>query len=168
VFSDADAGALYHRLNPGYHAMAVAEPDGLTSAQVRHVVAASTPPWTSSGSPSPSSSLAGDPPAADPQGLASAGAPAAELAAVVFTHLHQDHCRGATWSGELTFPRATGFAAGHHQVLVVAPVDRGALAEELDQLRATGSMVVVIRPSTHAAGILGDELARLPPTNCAR
>jgi glyoxylase-like metal-dependent hydrolase (beta-lactamase superfamily II) len=43
-------------------------------------------------------------------GLASAGAPAAELAAVVFTHLHQDHCRGATWSGELTFPRATGFA----------------------------------------------------------
>src|SRR6185437_7304384 len=43
-------------------------------------------------------------------GLASAGAPAAELAAVVFTHLHQDHCRGATWSGELTFPQATGFA----------------------------------------------------------
>jgi glyoxylase-like metal-dependent hydrolase (beta-lactamase superfamily II) len=43
-------------------------------------------------------------------GLASAGAPAAELAAVVFTHLHQDHCRGATWSGELTFPEATGFA----------------------------------------------------------
>lgn len=33
-------------------------------------------------------------------GLASAGAPAAQLAAVVFTHLHQDHCRGATWSGE--------------------------------------------------------------------
>jgi len=43
-------------------------------------------------------------------GLASAGARAADLAAVVFTHLHQDHCRGATWSGELTFPQATGFA----------------------------------------------------------
>ncbi len=43
-------------------------------------------------------------------GLASAGAPADRLAAVVFTHLHQDHCRGATWAGELTFPRATGFA----------------------------------------------------------
>jgi glyoxylase-like metal-dependent hydrolase (beta-lactamase superfamily II) len=43
-------------------------------------------------------------------GLSSAGAPAADLAAVVFTHLHQDHCRGATWSGELTFPEATGFA----------------------------------------------------------
>lgn len=44
------------------------------------------------------------------QGLAAAGAPADQLAAVVFTHLHQDHCRGATWSGDLTFPRATGFA----------------------------------------------------------
>jgi glyoxylase-like metal-dependent hydrolase (beta-lactamase superfamily II) len=43
-------------------------------------------------------------------GLASAGAPAAQLAAVVFTHLHQDHCRGAIWSGELTFPQASGFA----------------------------------------------------------
>jgi glyoxylase-like metal-dependent hydrolase (beta-lactamase superfamily II) len=43
-------------------------------------------------------------------GLAAAGAPAASLAAVVFTHLHQDHCRGATWTGELTFPQATGFA----------------------------------------------------------
>jgi glyoxylase-like metal-dependent hydrolase (beta-lactamase superfamily II) len=40
--------------------------------------------------------------------LAEAGA--AELAAVLFTHLHQDHARGATWSGKLTFPSATGFA----------------------------------------------------------
>jgi glyoxylase-like metal-dependent hydrolase (beta-lactamase superfamily II) len=40
--------------------------------------------------------------------LAEAGA--AELSAVLFTHLHQDHVRGATWSGELTFPAATGFA----------------------------------------------------------
>lgn len=43
-------------------------------------------------------------------GLASAGTPAAQPAAVIFTHLHQDHCRGATWSGELTFPGAAGFA----------------------------------------------------------
>lgn len=43
-------------------------------------------------------------------GLASAGVTAGDLAAVVFTHLHQDHCRGAIWSGELTFPRAAGFA----------------------------------------------------------
>jgi glyoxylase-like metal-dependent hydrolase (beta-lactamase superfamily II) len=43
-------------------------------------------------------------------GFAEAGATASDLAAVVFTHLHQDHCRGATWSGRLTFPNATGFA----------------------------------------------------------
>ena len=42
--------------------------------------------------------------------LAEAGSAASDLAAVVFTHLHQDHSRGATWSGELTFPDATGFA----------------------------------------------------------
>jgi glyoxylase-like metal-dependent hydrolase (beta-lactamase superfamily II) len=42
--------------------------------------------------------------------LAAAGTTAADLAAVVFTHLHQDHARGATWSGELTFPAATGLA----------------------------------------------------------
>jgi glyoxylase-like metal-dependent hydrolase (beta-lactamase superfamily II) len=42
--------------------------------------------------------------------LAEAGSAASELAAVVFTHLHQDHARGATWSGALTFPEATGFA----------------------------------------------------------
>ena len=33
-----------------------------------------------------------------------------EVAAVVFTHLHQDHVRGAAWSGRLTFGDATGFA----------------------------------------------------------
>ncbi len=42
--------------------------------------------------------------------LAEAGSSAPGLAAVVFTHLHQDHCRGATWSGDLAFPQATGFA----------------------------------------------------------
>ena len=42
--------------------------------------------------------------------FAEAGASASSLAAVVFTHLHQDHSRGAIWSGELTFPEATGFA----------------------------------------------------------
>src|SRR5215467_14313293 len=35
---------------------------------------------------------------------------ASDLAAVVFTHLHQDHVRGATWPGELAFPAATGHA----------------------------------------------------------
>ncbi len=43
-------------------------------------------------------------------GLAATGLRAGDLAAVVFTHLHQDHSRGAIWSGDLTFPAATGFA----------------------------------------------------------
>jgi glyoxylase-like metal-dependent hydrolase (beta-lactamase superfamily II) len=42
--------------------------------------------------------------------LTAAGASASQVAAVVFTHLHQDHARGATWPGRLTFPDATGFA----------------------------------------------------------
>jgi glyoxylase-like metal-dependent hydrolase (beta-lactamase superfamily II) len=43
-------------------------------------------------------------------GLGRAGFSASDVAAVVFTHLHQDHVRGVAWSGELTFPRATAFA----------------------------------------------------------
>jgi len=63
-------------------------------------------------------------------GLASAGVPAAELAAVVFTHLHQDHCRGATWSGELTFPRARGFAHAAEVAFWSGTQAAGVAAEE--------------------------------------
>jgi glyoxylase-like metal-dependent hydrolase (beta-lactamase superfamily II) len=42
--------------------------------------------------------------------LAEAGSAPSGIAAVVFSHLHQDHSRGAAWSGELTFPAAAGFA----------------------------------------------------------
>lgn len=44
------------------------------------------------------------------EGLTEARLSASDLAAVVFTHLHQDHVRGATWPGELAFPVATGHA----------------------------------------------------------
>ncbi|MFB4277979.1 MBL fold metallo-hydrolase [Nonomuraea sp. MTCD27] len=43
-------------------------------------------------------------------GLAEAGFPASGPVAVVFTHLHEDHIRGAVWSGEPTFPEAVAFA----------------------------------------------------------
>jgi glyoxylase-like metal-dependent hydrolase (beta-lactamase superfamily II) len=43
-------------------------------------------------------------------GLSEAGYTPDELAAVVFTHLHQDHARGAVWPGELAFPNAFAFA----------------------------------------------------------
>jgi NTE family protein len=54
-------------------------------------------------------------------------------------------------------------AAGYDRVLVVAPVDRGALDAELRQLRGSGREVVVIRPGAHAATVLGDELSRFDP-----
>jgi glyoxylase-like metal-dependent hydrolase (beta-lactamase superfamily II) len=42
--------------------------------------------------------------------LAAADFAVSDLSAVVFTHLHQDHSRGAVWSGEPTFPAAAGLA----------------------------------------------------------
>ena len=39
-------------------------------------------------------------------GMTSAGLSRSELAAVVFTHLHQDHSRGAIWSGPVDLPSA--------------------------------------------------------------
>ncbi|MGW3346130.1 MBL fold metallo-hydrolase [Nonomuraea rubra] len=43
-------------------------------------------------------------------GLAEAGFTPSDLAAVVFTHLHEDHVRGATRAGELAFPEAVAYA----------------------------------------------------------
>ena len=42
--------------------------------------------------------------------LPQAGFAPSDVATVLFTHLHQDHVRGAVWSGRLTFPDATAFA----------------------------------------------------------
>jgi glyoxylase-like metal-dependent hydrolase (beta-lactamase superfamily II) len=42
--------------------------------------------------------------------IAAAGWAASDVAAVLFTHLHQDHVRGATWSGKPTFPAARWLA----------------------------------------------------------
>jgi glyoxylase-like metal-dependent hydrolase (beta-lactamase superfamily II) len=89
-------------------------------------------------------------------GLASAGAPASELAAVVFTHLHQDHCRGATWSGELTFPRATGFAHAAEVAFWSGAEAAGArtedhLSEAREAIRLFGDR---LRPFDHGSEIL--------------
>ncbi|GAB3418817.1 MBL fold metallo-hydrolase [Flindersiella endophytica] len=43
-------------------------------------------------------------------GLTQAGTAPDQLAAVVFTHLHQDHARGAVWPGEPAFPAAVAYA----------------------------------------------------------
>lgn len=89
-------------------------------------------------------------------GLASAGAPAAGVAAVVFTHLHQDHCRGATWSGELTFPRAAGFAHAAELAFWSGAAAAGVIGDEhlasaREAIRLFGDR---LRPFDHDAEIL--------------
>jgi NTE family protein len=58
-------------------------------------------------------------------------------------------------------------AAGHDQVVVVAPADRGQLDAELEHLRSTGSDPVVIGPSEAAKAAMGRELGRLDATRIA-
>jgi hypothetical protein len=82
--------------------------------------------------------------------------PAAELAAVVFTHLHQDHCRGATWSGRLTFPEAAGFAHTAEIAFWSGAQAAGAAADEhltsaREAIRLFGSR---LRPFGHDTEIL--------------
>jgi NTE family protein len=52
-------------------------------------------------------------------------------------------------------------AAGHDQVVVIAPADRGQLAAELEQLRGAGTNPLVIRPSEASTAAMGQELGRL-------
>lgn len=58
-------------------------------------------------------------------------------------------------------------ASGYDEVLVIAPVDRGSLAGELESLAAAGCEVRVIRPSASSVEALGQELGRLDPARCA-
>ena len=90
-------------------------------------------------------------------GLAEAGVPAAGLAAVVFSHLHQDHARGATWSGALTFPDAIGFAHAAEVAFWSAaaadppPAAAGHLEAALEAIRIFGDR---LRTFEHDAEIL--------------
>lgn len=58
-------------------------------------------------------------------------------------------------------PTNADLAAGHDEVLVVAPVDRGTLAHEVRGLREAGARVVVLRPS--ATAVLGRGVTTLDP-----
>src|SRR5215469_13896868 len=87
--------------------------------------------------------------------LVTANAPASELAAVVFTHLHQDHARGAIWSGNLTFPSAFGFAHAAEIAFWSAnaesPSDDPHRAEAIEALRLFGTRM---RPFAYESEIL--------------
>jgi glyoxylase-like metal-dependent hydrolase (beta-lactamase superfamily II) len=70
-------------------------------------------------------------------GMTSAGLSRSNLAAVVFTHLHQDHSRGAVWSGELTFPAAAAFAHASEVEFWSGPVDLPSAQPHLEAARET-------------------------------
>jgi NTE family protein len=58
-------------------------------------------------------------------------------------------------------PTNADLAAGHDHVLVVAPVDRGQLATEVEGLRTAGSVVSIVRPSTGSRKRLGLAIGEL-------
>jgi NTE family protein len=62
-------------------------------------------------------------------------------------------------------------ADGHRDVVVIAPLDRGYLQGEVEQLERGGSRVTIVRPSFTADVLLGRHLALLDPARragCAR
>jgi glyoxylase-like metal-dependent hydrolase (beta-lactamase superfamily II) len=73
--------------------------------------------------------------------LVEAGFAPGDVAAVVFTHLHQDHVRGATWSGRLTFADATGFAHAAEISLLAGPC-RVARGQSAHGVRSGGDPAV--------------------------
>lgn len=70
-------------------------------------------------------------------GMTSAGLSRSELAAVVFTHLHQDHSRGAIWSGDVRFPVATAFAHASEVAFWSGSVDLPSAQPHLEAARET-------------------------------
>jgi glyoxylase-like metal-dependent hydrolase (beta-lactamase superfamily II) len=90
-------------------------------------------------------------------GLTEAGLSGADLTAVVFTHLHQDHVRGATWPGELAFPAATGHAHAAEIAFWSAGAAEAAasVGEHVTSARETISLFGQrLRPFEYGAGIL--------------
>ena len=91
------------------------------------------------------------------EGLSEGGLSPSDLAAVVFTHLHQDHVRGATWPGELAFPAAMGFA---HEAEIAFWSGRAAdmTAAAADHLASAREAIALfgerLRPFEYGAEIL--------------
>jgi glyoxylase-like metal-dependent hydrolase (beta-lactamase superfamily II) len=70
-------------------------------------------------------------------GMKNAGFGRADLAAVVFTHLHQDHSRGAIWSGDVRFPAATAYAHASEIAFWAGAVDLPSAQPHLEAARET-------------------------------
>ena len=88
-------------------------------------------------------------------GMTSVGLSRSNLAAVVFTHLHQDHSRGAIWSGQLTFPDATAFAHSAEVAFWSGSVDLPSAQPHLEVARETIRLFgAKLRPFEYGAEIL--------------
>lgn len=88
-------------------------------------------------------------------GMKSAGFSRSDLAAVVFTHLHQDHSRGAIWSGEARFPAAVAFAHASELAFWSGPVDAPSAQPHIEAARETIRLFGKrLRPFEHGAELL--------------
>lgn len=88
-------------------------------------------------------------------GMTSAGLSRSELATVVFTHLHQDHSRGAIWSGDVRFPVATAFAHASEVAFWSGSVDLPSAQPHLEAARETIRLYgEKLRPFEYDAEIL--------------
>src|SRR3954451_25273100 len=98
------------------------------------------------------------------EGMAPAGLSRSNLAAVVFTHLHQDHSRGAIWSGDLTFPDATAYAHTSELGFWSCTVDTPSAHPHLETAAETSSCVAESLTSIdHDAAILPGVHSRSAP-----
>jgi glyoxylase-like metal-dependent hydrolase (beta-lactamase superfamily II) len=88
-------------------------------------------------------------------GMASAGLARSNLAAVIFTHLHQDHSRGAVWSGDLTFPAAVAFAHRSEVAFWSGAIDVRSAQPHVEAARETIRLFgEKLRPFEHDAELL--------------
>ncbi|MEV5965483.1 MBL fold metallo-hydrolase [Kribbella sp. NPDC051952] len=88
-------------------------------------------------------------------GMAGAGFSRGDLAAVVFTHLHQDHARGATWSGEVRFPAATAYAHASEVAFWSEPLELPSALPHVDAARAAiREFGAKLQPFEHGAELL--------------
>ncbi|NUR98651.1 MAG: MBL fold metallo-hydrolase [Kribbellaceae bacterium] len=89
------------------------------------------------------------------EGMKASGLSRSELAAVVFTHLHQDHSRGAIWSGEVTFPAATAYAHASEVAFWSGLVDLPSAQPHLEAARETIRLYgAKLRPFEYDAELL--------------
>ncbi|SEM58697.1 MBL fold metallo-hydrolase [Nonomuraea pusilla] len=86
--------------------------------------------------------------------LAEAGLRGREPAAVLFTHLHEDHTRGAVWPGEPAFPDAAAYAHAAELAYWSAPSCPAPADQRGPALRAIRALGAGLRAFEYGAEVL--------------